>query len=88
MKITVEISMYPLKNDYLPKIDAFIKALYVYPVKVSSTFSCTHVIGEFDAVMNAINTEIKSVFGEGQTCFAMKVLNGDLSKKVDLSGLR
>ena len=88
MQVTVEISMYPLRDAYLEPIDAFIKALYKYPVAVTSTMSCTHVIGEFDEVMMAINTEMKVVFEEGQTCFAMKVLNGDLSEKVDLSGLR
>lgn len=88
MKITVEISMYPLKAQFTKDIEKFIRALYTYNVKVTSTFTCTHVIGEFDEVMRAINTEIKRVFAEGQTCFAMKVLNGDLSEKVDLSDLR
>jgi uncharacterized protein YqgV (UPF0045/DUF77 family) len=88
MEITVEISMYPLTNDYLPKIDAFIKALYSYDVEVTSTMSCTHVTGSFEKVMNAIQTEIKNVLKEGQTCFAMKILNGNLREKVDLSELR
>lgn len=88
MKITVEISMYPLRPNFTKDIEKFIRALYHYDVKVTSTFTCTHVIGAFDEVMKAINTEIKNVFAEGQTCFTMKVLNGDLSEKVDLSDLR
>ncbi len=88
MKITVEISMYPLKNEYVKPIDDFIKTLYKYNVEVTSNFTSTHVIGEFDEVMKAINTEIKEVFKSGQTSFVLKVLNNDLSEVVDLSGLR
>lgn len=88
MKVTVEISMYPLKVVYVKPIDDFIKALYKFDVEVTSNFTSTHVIGEFDEVMRAINSEIKEVFNEGQTAFVLKVLNEDLSEKVDLSGLR
>jgi uncharacterized protein YqgV (UPF0045/DUF77 family) len=88
MIVTVEISMYPLKEVYVKPIDDFIRALYKYDVEVTSNFTSTHVIGEFDEVMRAVNSEIKEVFQEGQTSFVMKVLNEDLSEKVDLSGLR
>jgi uncharacterized protein YqgV (UPF0045/DUF77 family) len=88
MIVTVEISMYPLKEVYVKPIDDFIRALYKYDVEVTSNFMSTHVIGEFDEVMRAVNSEIKEVFQEGQTSFVMKVLNEDLSEKVDLSGLR
>ncbi len=88
MKVTVEISMYPLKEVYVKPIDDFIRALYKYNVEVTSNFTSTHVIGEFDEVMRAVNSEIKEVFKEGQTSFVIKVLNEDLSEKVDLSGLR
>ena len=85
MIVTVEISMYPLKEVYVKPIDDFIRALYKYDVEVTSNFTSTHVIGEFDEVMRAVNSEIKEVFQEGQTSFVMKVLNEDLSEKVDLS---
>jgi len=88
MKVTVEISMYPLKEVYVKPIDDFIRALYKYNVEVTSNFTSTHVIGEFDEVMRAVNSEIKEVFKEGQTSFVIKVLNEDLSEIVDLSGLR
>ena len=88
MIVTVEISMYPLKEVYVKPIDDFIRALYKYDVEVTSNFTSTHVIGEFDEVIRAVNSEIKEVFQEGQTSFVMKVLNEDLSEKVDLSGLR
>ena len=31
MKASIDISLYPLNQDYLPAIDAFIKALKPYP---------------------------------------------------------
>ena len=31
MKASIDISLYPLNQDYLPAIDAFIKALKQYP---------------------------------------------------------
>ena len=88
MKVTVEISMYPLREDYVLHVDNFIKALYKYNVSITSNYTSTHVIGEFSEVMTAINSEMEIAFKNGKASFVLKVLSGDLNQEIDLSELR
>ena len=80
MKTTVEISKYPLNDDYEPPILDFIgrlKANANFKVKTNAT--STHVVGDYDEVMNIIQKEIKDSFQKyGKAIFVMKVLNGEL----------
>lgn len=80
LKATAEISLYPLNQDYIPAIDDFIARLKAHPgftVKVNAT--STQVSGEYDALFNAIQQEIKGTFlQEGKYVFAVKFLKGDL----------
>lgn len=83
MKATIEISLYPLNKNYIPPIDDFIARMIKYPdfkLKVNAT--STQVSGNFDELMEAVQREIKTTFGEdGKYVFAMKVLKGDLLKE-------
>ena len=46
MRISVEISMYPLKDEYIPGIQAFIDRLNKYPeLKVITNTMSTQVFG-------------------------------------------
>jgi uncharacterized protein YqgV (UPF0045/DUF77 family) len=63
MLCSVEISMYPLKEDYKPSIITFIKNLRKYPlVKLNTNGMSTQVFGEYKMVMNALNTEMEKTF--------------------------
>jgi uncharacterized protein YqgV (UPF0045/DUF77 family) len=83
MVCSVEISMYPLKENFKPSIIAFIKNLRKYPfVKVTTNGMSTQVFGEYKRVMNAINTEIENTFlNENSVVFNLKVINSDLEEK-------
>jgi uncharacterized protein YqgV (UPF0045/DUF77 family) len=83
MVCSVEISMYPLKEDFKPSIIAFIKNLRKYPfVKVTTNGMSTQVFGEYKRVMNAINTEMENTFlNENSVVFNLKVINSDLEEK-------
>ena len=83
MICSVEISMYPLKEDFKPSIIAFIKNLRKYSfVTVSTNGMSTQVFGEYKRVMNAINTEIESTFlNENSVVFNLKVINSYLEEK-------
>jgi uncharacterized protein YqgV (UPF0045/DUF77 family) len=80
MKTTIEISLYPLREAFIPEIDDFIARVQAAPgltVRVNET--STHISGDYDQVMAVVQNEIKTTFGhEGKFVFAMKVLKGDL----------
>tara|TARA_B100000780_G_C21077035_1_gene433603 strand:+ start:964 stop:1224 length:261 start_codon:yes stop_codon:yes gene_type:complete len=83
MKSSVEISMYPLKEDYKPSIIAFIKKLRKHPfIKVNTNGMSTQVFGDYKRVMNAINTEMENTFlNSNAVVFNLKVINADLEEK-------
>jgi uncharacterized protein YqgV (UPF0045/DUF77 family) len=83
MNCSVEISMYPLKEDFKPSIIQFIKNLRKYPfVKVDTNGMSTQVFGDYKQVMNAINSEMESTFlNENSVVFTLKVINSDLEEK-------
>jgi uncharacterized protein YqgV (UPF0045/DUF77 family) len=78
MRTAVEISMYPLSGDYLPRIQAFIDRLNTHPELVVRTNSLsTQVWGALDRVMAILTEEIaRSAQGSPQLVFVMKVLPG------------
>ena len=83
MVCSVEISMYPLKEDFKPSIIAFIKNLRKYPfVKVTTNGMSTQVFGEHKRAMHAINTEMENTFlNENSVVFTLKIINSDLEEK-------
>ncbi len=80
MKTTVEISKYPLREEYESPILDFINRLNTIPsISVKTNATSTHIVGDFDEVMSVVQKEIKSSFKKyGKAVFVMKVLNGDL----------
>ncbi len=87
MIITVEISCYPLTEDYLRVVDHFIRRMKTYEnVKLKTSHSSTLVIGESTLVFAALQAEIEQTFSkDGKASFVMKVLGGDLTETVDIS---
>ncbi|WP_166115032.1 hypothetical protein [Pseudoalteromonas sp. Z9A5] len=81
MKLSVEISKYPLHQDYIPFIQGFIDRLNEYnDLKVITNTLSTQIFGDYDLVMQVLNTEIKRSYEEfGKAIFVCKFLSGDLS---------
>ena len=63
MKLTAELSLYPLQDDYLPAIDAFIEAARRHSgmVVVTNAMS-TQVCGDYDAVFALVSKELRGVY--------------------------
>jgi uncharacterized protein YqgV (UPF0045/DUF77 family) len=78
VRTAVEISMYPLSGDYLPRIQAFIERLNTHQELVVRTNSLsTQVWGELERVMAILTEEIaRSAQDSPQLVFVMKVLPG------------
>lgn len=81
MKVSVEISLYPLDQNYIPPIQAFIDRLNSHSeLKVIENTLSTQVYGEYDKVFEILNTEMQNIHKTTpKAAFVMKVLNGDLS---------
>ena len=81
MKLSVEISKYPLHQDYIPFIKGFIDRLNTYDdLKVITNTLSTQIFGDYDLVMSVLSTEIKRSYEEfGKAIFVCKFLSGDLS---------
>lgn len=77
---TVEISMYPLKDDYEPSIIDFIHRLEAYEgfqVRVNET--STHLFGEYNRIFDALKAEIARTFDvHGKAVFVLKILGMNL----------
>jgi len=80
MKLSVEISMYPLDGNYEEHILSFIKRIKSYPNISSKTNSMsTQIFGEYDVVMSFLQKEMKPVFVDKiKTVMVMKFINADL----------
>ena len=81
MKVSVELSLYPLDENYIPPIQDFIDRLNSYAdVKVIENTLSTQVYGEYARVFEILNTEMQRTHQQTpKAAFVMKVLQGDLS---------
>ena len=80
MKITVEISMYPLREQYVEPIQWFIDRLDQYPdiVRVTNAMA-TQLQGDYDQVMAMLSVEMKAAHERyGKAVFVCKFINGAL----------
>ncbi|AEH01086.1 thiamine-binding protein [Lacinutrix sp. 5H-3-7-4] len=62
MKISVELTLTPLQDDFEPVIIKFIKKLRASNLKVLENPLSTQVYGDYDEVMRLLTTEIKESF--------------------------
>ena len=76
MHSAVEISMYPLAEDYRPLIQAFIDRLNTYPeLRVLTNALSTQIFGPLARVMAILTAEIeRSAAAAPQLVFVLKVL--------------
>ncbi len=83
MDISVEISHYPLKDDYIPHIEAFIADLNTLEnVTVITNTLSTQVFGDMDVIMPKLHQAMAEAFkAHGHAIFVCKFLHGDLSPK-------
>lgn len=62
MNISVELTFSPLQDDFEEHIIGFIKKLRASGLTVLENPLSTQVYGEYDSVMQVLNTEIKMAF--------------------------
>lgn len=62
MKISVELTLTPLQNEFEEPIINFIKQLRASGLKIIENPLSTQVYGDYDEVMTVLNSEIKEAF--------------------------
>lgn len=80
MIISIEISMYPLADEYIPAIEEFIDHLNtIADIEVKTNTMSTQLFGELDEVMNGLRDGLKKAYAaNGKAVFVLKVINSDL----------
>lgn len=88
MDISVEISKYPLADDYIPPIQSFIDRLNsVTGIKVITNTMSTQVFGDYDLVMNTLKAEIKHSYETfGKAIFVCKFIGVNLDPALNPHG--
>jgi uncharacterized protein YqgV (UPF0045/DUF77 family) len=80
MRVAVDISLYPLNEDFLPPIKDVIRRLNSHEaLEVVTNPMSTQVRGEYDDVMRALHQEIGTTFRNlPKAVFAIRILNNPL----------
>ena len=80
MKLTAELSLYPLQEDYISVIQAFIDACREHDdlVIITNAMS-TQICGEYDKVFALVSGELKTSFERfGKQVLVCKFIPGEL----------
>ncbi len=80
MKVAVDISLYPLADDFTPPIQDVIERLNQHDgISVVTNPMSTQLRGEFEDVMSALQQEVKTTFEQTpKAVFAIKILNNPI----------
>ncbi|USD35847.1 MULTISPECIES: hypothetical protein [Ferrimonas] len=78
MQLSVEISLYPLQDNYLAPIQWFIGRLDSYPeIQRKTNAMSTQIGGDYDTVMALLATEMKAAHQQwGKGVFVCKFIPG------------
>ncbi len=79
MQVMVEISLYPLMNEYIEPIKQFIARLNEHAqLSIDTKATSTTVHGDYQTVMKVLGEEMQRTHEEvGQAIFVAKFLNFD-----------
>lgn len=85
MRISIDISLYPLTEGFVEPILAFIDKLETNPKLIVKRNSLsTQVFGEYRDVMDTMDTEIEQVFNVmPDSAFVLKMVGTDRADVVD-----
>ena len=81
MQVAVDISLYPLDTDLIPPILDVIERLKSHSqLYVDTNAMSTQIRGEYDAVMAALQAEMRATFEDlPKAIFVIKILNNPIA---------
>ncbi|MGP4843388.1 YkoF family thiamine/hydroxymethylpyrimidine-binding protein [Marinobacter sp. 1Y8] len=78
MYLSVQLSYYPLTDNYKPPIKALIQRLENSGLEVHSNRMSTQIFGEYDTVMNVFSETLRWSFETyGKAVFTANFIEGD-----------
>jgi uncharacterized protein YqgV (UPF0045/DUF77 family) len=80
MRVAVDISLYPLAEEFLAPIEDVIRRFNEHDgVDVETNAMSTQIRGEYDTVMQVLGSEMKRTFEQvPKAVFAIRILNNPL----------
>ncbi len=81
MQVAVDISLYPLDEDFIPPIKDVIERLKSHEgIEIETNRMSTQVRGDFDAVMPILSSEISTTFENiPHAIFTIKIINNPVN---------
>jgi uncharacterized protein YqgV (UPF0045/DUF77 family) len=77
MRISVDISLYPLNKDYIKPIKNFISAVNsTEGLEVETNKMSTQIRGESDIIFDLLKKEVPNAFEENRAAFIIKIIKG------------
>ncbi|MDA7853005.1 hypothetical protein N9A71_05585 [Porticoccaceae bacterium] len=78
MQVTIDISMYPNREDFIPPIQGFIDRINQFENLEITTFPTSTVVqGEFDHAMKAVQETIAACYREfNMAVYVAKIIPG------------
>ena len=81
MKISIELTLTPLKKDFIPTIKSFILQLRSLGFIVKENPLSTQIYGDFDSVMQSLVPLIRNTFKDEEAIMLhLKMVKGDRSQ--------
>ena len=81
MKLSIELTLTPLKNDFIVSIKLFIKQLRELGFDIKENPLSTQIYGDYDLIMNKLVPLIKKTFDEEESIMLhLKMVKGDRSQ--------
>ena len=78
MKVSIELTLTPLQNDFEPLIKEFIIQLRNSKFKVIENPLSTQIYGDYEGIMAFLTPEIKSIFEKSKhIILQMKIVKSD-----------
>jgi uncharacterized protein YqgV (UPF0045/DUF77 family) len=82
MQATIEISMYPLSDDYIQRVLAFLENLKKHhKVGVETNGLSTQIFGDYHELLDILKMEMFEVFLTQNAIFVLKIGKGELRFK-------
>lgn len=77
MNVSVEISMYPLIEEYPQIVQEFIEKLQTQKdLIVTANAMSTEIYGDYEIIFDLLKNNISQEFDNGKAVFVLKISNG------------
>ena len=78
MQATLDISLYPLQDNYKEVIVGFVKTMWNHAeLRVETDGMRTQIVGDYDILMSALTAEIREVLLDNKAVFILKLAKGE-----------